>query len=377
MAGPPLTAIVVGGGIGGLTAALSLLRAGLQVQVYEQAAELAEVGAGLQLSPNATRVLQHLGLGPALSRTAVLPEALESRHWQDGRLLGSYRVNGSPPQYGAPHYLVYRPHLLDVLVSALPADTIRLGWQAAGLVQDPGCATVEFTGGRRATADLVVAADGIHSALRAVLFGADQPVFSGTVAYRGLLPADRVRHLRIPNTSTKWWGPRPEHHLVHYHLAHGDLVNVVGVVPEDWRMESWVAEGTTADLAAAFRDFHAPVPELTAAAERVYKFAIFDRPPLPEWTAGRVTLLGDACHPMVPFMAQGAAMAVEDAAILGRCLQECAASGVASALRRYSAVRRQRTGRMQAGSRADTSATWGGRDWVYGFDPLTAPLAGS
>jgi salicylate hydroxylase len=377
MAGSPLAAIVVGGGIGGLTAALSLLQAGVRVQVFEQAPALTEIGAGVQLSPNCSRVLHHLGLGPALARVAVRPDALESRHWADGRRLGSYSVNGTPLQYGAPHYLVYRPDLLDVLMGAMPEGVVQLGRPVTGLYHDDITAAVEFADGTSAAADLVIGADGIHSVIRSALFGESHPSFSGTVAYRGRIPAAQVAGLRIPNTSTKWWGPVPEHHLVHYHMARHRLVNVVGVVPEQWHIESWTAQGKVSDLAAAFENFHPPVPELVGAVEEVYKFAIYDRAPLAEWTSGRVSLLGDASHPMVPFMAQGAAMAIEDAAILARCLSGWVAGGdVPEALLRYSHTRRERTSRMQSGSRADTSGTWGGRDWVYGYDAYAVPLSG-
>jgi salicylate hydroxylase len=345
MTGPALSAAIVGGGI----------------------------GAGLQLSPNCSRVLHHLGLGPALARVGVRPDALESRGWQDGRLLGSYPVNGEPLQFGSPHYLVYRPDLLDVLVSAMPDGAVRLDHRVTEVHQDSESATVVFAGGGSATADFVIGADGIHSVIRAALFGADAPTFSGTVAYRGLLPAAKVAGLRIPNTSTKWWGPVPEHHLVHYHIGSGNLVNVVGVVAEDWHTESWTARGRVSDFVAAFGDFHPPVPELVGAVEEVYKFAIYDRPPLAEWTVGRVSLLGDASHPMVPFMAQGAAMAIEDAAILAGCVSRYGAD-VRFALLQYAQVRRERTDRMQLGSRADTSGTWGSREWVYGYDPYAASL---
>jgi salicylate hydroxylase len=375
MAGSSLTAIVVGGGIGGLTAALCLRQAGMRVEVYEQAPARAEIGAGIQLSPNCTRVLHHLGLRPGLEPIAVRPDALESRHWTDGRLLGSYSVNGIPLRYGAPHYLVYRPDLLDVLADGLPAGVVHLGRRATGLYQDDATATVEFADGGSATADLVIGADGIHSVIRSVLFGDSLPSFSGTVAYRGRVPAAKVVDLQIPNTSTKWWGPVPEHHLVHYPMAGYRLVNVVGVVPEQWQTESWAAKGQVSDLVAAFSDFHPPVPELAGAVDEVYKFAVYDRAPLAEWTSGRVSLLGDASHPMVPFMAQGAAMAIEDAAILARCLS--GAADVRDALLRYSHTRRERTIRMQSGSRSDTSGTWGGRDWVYGYDAYAAPLSES
>src|ERR1700683_2117000 len=292
MTGPVLSAAVVGAGIGGLTAALSLLEVGVRVRVYEQATALTEIGAGLQLSPNCSRVLHYLGLGPALARVGVRPVALERRGWRDGGLLGSYPVNGDPLQFGSPHYPVYRPDLLEVLVSAMPDGVVRLDHRVTEVHQDSESATVVFAGGGSATVDFVIGADGIHSVIRAALFGADAPTFSGTVAYRGLLPAAKVAGLRIPNTSTKWWGPVPEHHLVHYHIRGGSLVNVVGVVPEDWHTESWTARGRVPDLVAAFDSFHPPIPELVGAVEEVYKFAIYDRPPLAEWTGGRGSLLG-------------------------------------------------------------------------------------
>lgn len=367
-------AVVLGGGIGGLTAALSLLAVGVEVQVFEQAPSFSEIGAGIQASPNSARVLVHLGLAGSFDAVGVRPDRLESRHWEDGRLLGTHEVNGDPPPYGAPHYLMYRADLLRTLVDALPEGVISLGRRAVSLEHDGDAAKVAFADGGEASADVVIAADGIHSVVRSLLFGPDLPSFSGTVAYRGLVPAHKVANLGIPNTSTKWWGPTPEHHLVHYHIAGGRLVNVVGVVPEEWETESWTTKGDVSDFTRAFAEFHSPVPELVGAVEEVYKFAIHDRPPLRSWTVGRVSLLGDAAHPMVPFMAQGAAMAIEDAAILARCLHGAGSAEVTGALIRYDRTRRERTDRMQLGSRVDTSDTWNARDWVYGYDAYTAPL---
>ncbi len=368
-------AIVLGAGIGGLCAAISLRQAGLEVDLYEQVGSLSEIGAGIQISPNSSRVLHHLGLERALDAIAVRPHALESRDWATGELLGSYAVNGEPLQYGSPHYLVYRPELLDALLGALPAERLHLQKRCVEIEQGSGHVTVGFADGSDATGDLAVGADGIHSTVRSALFGDDQPTFSGTVAYRGLVASDAVAHLEIPNTSTKWWGPMPEHHLVHYPIASGTLVNVVGVVPEEeWVSESWTAKGDPSSLVNHFSQFAAPVPELVEAVNEVYKFAIYDRPPLERWTVGRITLLGDASHPMVPFMAQGASMAIEDAAVLGRCLEGVMAADLSGPLERYDKIRRQRTDRMQIGSRVDTSATWNVRDWVYGYDPYAVPL---
>ena len=338
--GSQLSAIVLGGGIGGVTAALSLLEVGVSVKMFEQATSFPDTGAGIQVSPNAARVLHRLGLGPALDEVGVRPVRLESRHFEDGRLLGEHEVNGDPPRYGAAHYLLYRADLLRTLIEALPAGTLEFSKRATGFDQDPDSVTVSFEDGSDVRADFVIAADGIHSLARSVMFGPDQPRFSGTVAYRGLVPAPRVVDLEIPNTSTKWWGPTPEHHLVHYRIAAGRLVNVVGIVPEeDWRTESWTTRGEVSDFAAAFSEFHAPIPELVGSLEEVYKFAIYERSPLETWTVGRLTLLGDAAHAMVPFMAQGAAMAIEDAAVLARCLKGASGGEVPAVLGRYDRTR--------------------------------------
>lgn len=366
---------MLGGGIGGLCAAIGLRQVDVDVEVFEQANDLSEIGAGIQISPNAARVLHHLGLKDRLEKVAVLPTSLDSRDWESGQLLGTYEVNCEPLPFGAPHYLVHRADLQRVLLDALFPDALRFGQRCTGVRAQSDQVRVEFADGSSTTADMAVGADGIHSAVRQALFGQDRPAFSGAVAYRSVVPSEQVEYLDLPNTSTKWWGPVKEHHLVHYHIADGRLINVVGVVPEnDWQLESWTAEGDPSDFAAAFANFHAPIPELVGAVTAVNKFAIFDRPPLEQWTVGRVTLLGDASHPMVPFMAQGAAMAIEDAAILARCLEGAALERVVDALHLYDSIRRERTDRMQLGSRADTSTSWNAREWVYSYDPYSVDL---
>lgn len=370
-----LHAVIVGGGIGGLATALALRHSGLDVTVLEQADEFREVGAGLQVSPNSTKVLEYLGLGDQLAQTGVRPDRLESRHWQTGELLGEHELNGAHPRYGAPHYVMYRVDILDALLTALPKDVLHLGSRCVGVHQDRNGVRVDLANGSSVTGDLVIGADGIHSVLRESLLGTVAPTFSGTVAYRGLVPAERVAHLRLANTSTKWWGPTPEHHLVHYYVAAGKLVNFIAVVPEtDWVQESWTAKGDVTDLRAQFDSYHSPIPELVASVDEVFKWALHDRPPLPNWSRGRLTLLGDACHPMVPFLAQGSAMAIEDAAVLARCLEGRPADDIPAALVRYEHIRRERTERIQRAARSDTHESWRARDWIYGYDALTTPL---
>jgi salicylate hydroxylase len=355
--GGAMRAIVVGAGIGGLAAALALRRAGLAVTVYEQAPELHEVGAGIQLAPNATRLLQRLGVGSALGRVGVQPPAVEHRRWQDGRVLLSQPLGDVVAErFGAPYYHVYRPDLLAVLGEALPPGLVRLGRRCVALRSEDEGATVELEGGATDTADVVVGADGIHSTVRAWLAGAESPWFSGSVAYRGLVPAERVAHLGLGRNGNSWLGP--SRHFVCYWVAGGRCLNFVAVVPAgDWRVESWSAIGRVADAVAEFAGWHAPVPAIIAAAERTHRWALYDREPLAAWSAGRVTLLGDAAHAMLPFLAQGACQAIEDAVVLARCLVEAGTGAVAAALRRYEATRQPRVGQVQRASR-DNATTY-------------------
>ncbi|WP_250556312.1 FAD-dependent monooxygenase [Pseudonocardia lacus] len=344
-----LSVVVVGGGIGGLTAALALSRAGHDVRVVEQAAGATEVGAGIQLAPNATRVLRELGVLEAIERVAVRPEAFEFRRWDDGRLLSSTPLGASIERtYGAPYLHVHRADLVRVLADALPAGRVETGRRCAGVAQRPGGAWLGFTDGSGADVDLVVGADGIHSAVRESLFGPRAARFTGHAAYRGLVPAERVAGLGPGRRATVNVGPGA--HLVHYYVAGGRLLNVVCVVEEgSWTRESWTDTGDPRQLRAAFAGWHPTVRAVIEALDRPLKWAVFDRDPLPRWGAGAVTLLGDACHPMPPYAAQGAGQAIEDAAALAGCLD--GAADVPGALVRYAELRRPRTARVQAMSR--------------------------
>ncbi|WP_157977517.1 FAD-dependent monooxygenase [Streptomyces triticisoli] len=370
-----LDVIIAGAGIGGLATALALRQHGHRVRIYERATELTEVGAGLQVSPNSTRVLDSLGLGSGLARTGVRPVRLESRDWQDGRLLGVHAMNTDPPQYGAYHYLIHRAELLDILTEAVPSQLVHLGRAVTDVVRNDDRVTVRLSDGETVSGDLLIGADGIHSTVSTVMFGTSRPRFSGTVAYRALLPAHEAEDLKLENTSTKWWGPVVEHHLVHYFVNSGSTVNIIAVVPEDdWQTESWTAQGEPDDLANAFKDYAWPIPDLVKRAGTPLKWALHERDPLQRWCTGRVALLGDACHPMVPFLAQGSAMAIEDAAVLARCLDQVSRVGVERALQTYEATRKARTSRIQQGARVDTPETWKLRDWIYEYDATSTPL---
>ncbi len=343
---------VVGGGIGGLTAALSLLRAGYDVEVYERAAVLAEVGAGVQISPNASRVLHGLGLADALARTGVKPLAWHQRRWDDGRtLLRTPLAEPLEATFGFPHYQMHRADLLAALATAVPAERIHLGHRLVDVVDRGDRVEARFANGATAEADLLIGADGIHSTVRRVLFGPDEPRFTGCVAYRGLVPEERLRERGLEVTAQVWMGPG--RHFVHYFVSQRRLVNFVAIVEQDtWTGESWTDRGDVADALAAFEGWHPQVRAIVGAVDETFIWALFDRPPLARWSVGRVTLLGDACHPMVPFMAQGAAQAIEDGATLTACLQRVG-SGIPTALESYEQLRLPRTSRLQALSAAN------------------------
>jgi salicylate hydroxylase len=376
-----VTVGVVGAGIGGLSAALSLLRAGFDVHVFEQAPALGEVGAGVQVSPNASRVLHRMGLADDLARTGVRPVALHQRRWQDGRtLLRTPLAESLESAFGFPYYQMHRADLLAALAAAVPAERIHLGHRLVALTDDGRQVEAEFASGTRRRFDVLVGADGIHSTVRHLLFGADRPRFTGCVAYRGLVPADRLRHLDLEVSAQVWMGPG--RHFVHYFVRQRRLVNFVAVVERDtWNGESWTDRGEVADAVRAFDGWHPQVSAILSAVDETFLWALHDRPPLERWSAGRVTLLGDACHPMLPFMAQGAAQAIEDGAALAALLRR-SASDVPEALRRYEALRRPRTARLQAMStqnktrfhlpdgaaqrERDTTMAAGGTDWSFG-----------
>jgi salicylate hydroxylase len=337
---------VVGGGIGGLSAALSLLAAGFDVRVYERASTWGEVGAGIQVSPNASRVLHGLGLGGAIARTGVKPLALHQRRWADGRtLLRTPWADELEASCGFPYYQMHRADLLAALAGAMPAERVRLGHRLVELTDHGDRVEARFANGASADVDVLVGADGIHSQVRALLFGPDKPRFTGCVAYRGLIPEARLRDLSLEVATEIWLGPG--RHFVHYFVSGRRLLNFVAVVEQDiWTLESWTDRGDVADARAAFDGWHPQVRAILDAVDETFVWALFDRPPLDRWSVGRVTLLGDACHAMLPFMAQGAAQSIEDGATLAACLSSDSADPVA-ALRRYESLRLDRTARLQ------------------------------
>ena len=343
---------IIGGGIGGLTAAASLLHAGFDVHVYEQAKALGEVGAGINIGPNASRILHRLGIAEVLGRTGVKPVTFDQRRWDDGRiLLRSPLGEEVEAAFGAPYYTLHRSDLHRALVDAIPADHVHLAHRFTHLVDHGDRVEAHFENGASISADAVIGADGIHSVVRHALFGPEKPRFTGCVAHRGLVPSNRLRHLGLEFRTQIWMGPRA--HFVHYFVSAGTLVNFVAVTEEDsWLRESWVDRGEVGDALAAFLAWHNQVLSIIGAADEIYKWALFDRSPLPRWSVGRVTLLGDSCHPMLPFMGQGAAQAIEDAATLKSCLLKFP-SDIPAALRLYEQLRLPRGSRLQGMSEAN------------------------
>jgi len=342
-----LSIAIVGGGIGGLSAARCLLHAGFDVHVYEQSAGFADVGAGLQISPNAARILQRLGLADALSPSSVSAAALEQRRWDDGRVLLKIPLGDLAERvFRAPHFHVHRADLLAVLAQALPADRLHLGHRLAGFALSGDRVDLQFEHGAKATADILVGADGIHSRVREALFGADAARFTGCVAYRGLVPVARVTELNLDATLQIWLGPH--RHFVHYLVAQGRLVNFVAVVEKgSWTGESWSDRGNTEEVLREYQGWHPQVRSILRQARDPFVWALFDRPPLEHWSVGPVTLLGDACHPMLPSFGQGAAQAIEDGATLAACLLTRAGANISDTLARYEALRLPRTARVQ------------------------------
>ncbi|HKU45751.1 MAG TPA: FAD-dependent monooxygenase [Burkholderiales bacterium] len=387
--------LVAGAGIGGLTAALAALRKGIEVEVYEQARELKEVGAGVQLSANGTRVLYALGVGEALKALSCEAGSKELHLWNTGETWTIFDLGKvSVERYGYPYFTVYRPDLLSVLADAVGRERIHLGRKCLGFTQDGEKVQLAVEGHPPVTGDALVGADGVHSRIRQALFGADQPQFSGIVAWRGIVPMERLpRHLHRM-VGHNWVGPGG--HVVHYPLRAGKVMNFVGALERsDWQVESWSARGSTEELAADFAGWHQDVHALIRGIPVPYKWALMVRPPMPRWSVGRVTLLGDACHSMVPFLAQGAVMAIEDGLVLARCLAQFP---VAEALAKYEGARRERTRRAvegsadnigrfhnkaladPAGARAYVEREWAGQnvaaryEWLFRYDAASAPL---
>jgi salicylate hydroxylase len=347
-----LKVLIAGGGIGGITAMLALRQRGIDVQLFEQSAAFGQVGAGLQVSSNAARILLKLGLGEALKRVATYPDGRDYRGWDTGeRLYYTPLGQKAEAHFGSPYYAAHRAELLDVLLSGLGEHGFRLGSRVERVDQDQSGVSVTLADGSIAQGDILIGADGIHSTVRAQLFGKELPRYTGNVAWRGLVPAERVAHLDLGSVVGVWMGPNRS--IVQYYVAAARTFNWIGISrSEQPARESWLAEGRIEDALAEYSGWHTTIRSIIAATPRVLRQALYDREPLPDWRVGRVVLLGDAAHPMMPFYAQGAAQSIEDAYVLAGCLAATLAEPEA-ALQRYVQLRQPRTAWMQDLSRRE------------------------
>jgi salicylate hydroxylase len=390
--------LIAGAGIGGIVAALALLQRGFAVSLYEQAAELRELGAGVQISPNGSRVLRELGLEPAMGAIASVPTAKEMRLFNTGQ---AWRVQdlgaNAVARYGSPYWLVHRGDFHQVLVRALgerAPEEVHVGARCIDFAQDTDGVTLLLEDGERIRGDVLIGADGVHSRIRESLFGGAHATFTGFMAWRGVVPMDRLPARLRQQYGMTWIGPHG--HIVTYPLRRGELLNFVTAIErDDWLIESWSEAGTVEECRRDFALWHADVLAIVDAIDIPYKWAMLGREPLQRWSAGRVSLLGDACHPTLPFLAQGANMAIEDGMVLARCLSGYT---IPEALRRYEAARLDRTSRIVRGSLENVSRyhnpqladpvqaqafmehefaprAMGARyDWLYEYDALTVPV---
>ncbi|WP_047996266.1 FAD-dependent monooxygenase [Puniceibacterium sp. IMCC21224] len=392
--------IIAGAGIGGLTAALALLRRGIDVDVYEQAAELKELGAGIQMAANGTRLLIELGLEEALLPIVSLAAGKEVRIWNTGQTWKLFNLGeDSIRRFDAPYWMVHRGQLHTVLMNAVEAlkpGAIHTGARVTGYTQGAGAVTLHIDGQPDATGTILIGADGVHSVLREQISDSPKAQFTGLMAWRGLVPMDALpEELRRP-VGTNWIGPGG--HVITYPICSGDYLNFVGLVENpEWTRESWSEAGTVDEALADFQAWHPLVQEVVRNLDTPYRWALVGRAPLTNWTDGRVTLMGDACHPTLPFLAQGAIMAIEDGVVLARCI-EAFGDDPQKALSTYEDLRIERTTAIVNGSNANldrfhnraladpiqaaeyVEREWAPEkvrvryDWLFEYDANTVPL---
>ena len=373
---------IVGAGIGGLAAANALHQAGHDVVVFEQSRQFLRVGADINLTPNAVRALDGLGAGiaQAVRASAARPTHRISRTWDTGEETSRLAMGDEAERkYGAPQLTIHRADLLAALADAFPAERVRFGKRAQSIeARADGGVAIRFTDDSEATQlDVLIGADGIHSVVRNAMFGAESPWFTGVVAFRAVVPTERVKDVPNIQAFTKWWGATPESQIVTFPLNQGRDTFIFATTAQDsWHEESWTTPGSVDELRGFYADFHPDARALLDACNSVLKTALYERDPLTAWSLGPMTLVGDACHPMMPFMAQGAGMAIEDGVVLARNLAGVTAPAqVAAALHRYETMRMERASQIQVGSRGNNWLRSGGNaDWVYGYDAWSEPL---
>jgi 6-hydroxynicotinate 3-monooxygenase len=375
------TIAVVGAGLGGIPAAAMLQRAGFPVTVFEQAPELTRIGAGIHLGPNVMHVMRHLGLDTVMYETGLVPSNYRSREWDSGRTLFDFPLAQWHADYGMRYLILHRGDLQAILASALAPGTVRFDCRLQDLQATPGGMRLIFDDGTTAQADLVVGADGVDSRVREILQGHAPPTYTGVVAYRAIFPTSLLGGRGLPTDGSKWWSderlPAKEdrHFIIYYLTSRRDEVYFVTGSPEPhWDAGIGFIPVEIDEIRACYEGFHPEVLRVIDACPQATKWPLFTRPPLDRWYEGRVALLGDACHPMKPHMAQGANMAIEDGVVLARCLSACEGDAIA-AFPMYETTRFARARRVQRESNVNvwmkhpTDPTW-----VFAYNPLTAPL---
>jgi salicylate hydroxylase len=387
MTGRSYRIVIIGGGIGGLTAAAALHQRGFEVAVYERSPRLEEVGAGLQIGPNGVKVLRAIGLEAQLNLIAFQPTNQVSIKWDDASLRHRVPLKSiATEQYGAPYMTMHRAHLHGMLIKALPEGVIHLNTICVGAETRGNVAVARFADGREVEADAVIGADGVRSAIRAQLFGADRPRFTEMMCWRCMVPMERVPTRIGPGNSVAlergeyfgWIGPNG--HVICYPIGDGSVLNIfAGHVTDQWVEESWSVPSSQEELLAAYRGWNEALLGMFRNVQHVYKWGIYDRDPVPEWTKGRVSLLGDAAHPTMPTLAQGANMAIEDGVVLARNLARHD-NDIHAALRGYVAERQPRTARVTLQSRQQFANNrkvppppFLDRTWIFTFDATKEP----
>jgi 6-hydroxynicotinate 3-monooxygenase len=364
---------IVGGGLGGVTAAILLQDLGCSVRVYEQAPEFARVGAGIQLSPNVMRIMRHIGLDAKMFEVGLQPREKLSRDWRTGEITYAVPLQDMMRLYGAHYLIMHRGDMHAIMVDALRPGVLQLSKQLIDLDETAGAVRMSFADGTSAEADIVIGADGVDSRIREIMLSPEPPTYTGFIGYRSVFPKTLIGDLQIPDSS-KWWAD--DRHLVIYHLTNrrDEVYFVTGVPDPDWRPEDFSPMPIDpAEVRAAFAHFHSEVRAVLAACPYATKAPLLERKPFPFWSRGRVVLLGDACHPMPPHMGQGAGMAIEDAVMLTRCLE--ATSEYQAAVQLYARMRIERTARVQKESHDNEWIRYSmDHEWLFGHDVLTVPL---
>jgi 6-hydroxynicotinate 3-monooxygenase len=368
---------IIGAGIAGLTLGAALRKLGIKFTIYEQAAKFARVGAGIQLTPNATKLLRGFGLEPGLRAIGFAPEEGYNRQWDSGEVTFVHPMGAvTEKKYGAPDLSMHRGELHAILAALVPAEHIHFNKKLTDVQFRNGQVSLVFADGSTETAEALIGADGVHSRVREMLFGVDEPRFTGRVAYRAVFSTKLLGGVEVDDRA-KWWGP--DRHIVTYKVnPRRDEIYFIASTPEpDFKIESWSAPGDLTMLNDAYEGFHPLARVILQSCPSVWKWALVERDPMPSWGEGRAIVIGDAAHPMLPYMAQGAGSSMEDAVILARCLNQRDFDDVAGALRQCENNRKERTARIQLGASRNQwmrTAAATDTDWVYGYDAWNVPL---